>query len=372
MKSTLMLPTLLVVNSLWITGFGAEAADPASVRRQVHQGRKLFNKATFEGNGRTCLTCHTEKTGALSVEQVRRLDSHDPLFQHDAADVIGGHTFDRVRFNATFLVTIDLPENVRLTGSDARSVVVPRGVPTVFNTPALDPVLMSDGRQPNLQAQALDAYFRHSQITEVPSSDELNDIASFEKTLFSSHSLRQFAAGGAAPELPKAVTASEKRGRLFFTDDNPSNGNPIKGRCVHCHGGPMLNATSPGANAIFGIPVGTRFISAFVSEFELGGGTPIRYVFNQGEDNETVLTSTDLGRALITGDPADANAFKISTLWGFKQTAPYMHNSGALDVDQLLDHYQSYFNFVENVAGVPGFGMSDQDKADIKAYIKRM
>ena len=122
----------------------------------------------------------------------------------------------------------------------------------------------------------------------------------------------------------------------------------------------------------FGIPVGTRFISAFVSEFELGGGTPIRYVFNQGEVNETVLTSTDLGRALITGDPADANAFKISTLWGFKQTAPYMHNSGALDVDQLLDHYQSYFNFVENVAGVPGFGMSDQDKADIKAYIKRM
>ena len=80
MKSIRMLPTLLVVTSLWITGFCAEAADPASVRRQVHQGRKLFNKATFEGNGRTCLTCHTEKTGALSVNQVNWLDSHDPLF----------------------------------------------------------------------------------------------------------------------------------------------------------------------------------------------------------------------------------------------------------------------------------------------------
>jgi hypothetical protein len=33
-------------------------------------------------------------------------------------------------------------------------VTVRRGVPSTLNTPALDPVLMWDGRQPNLEAQA--------------------------------------------------------------------------------------------------------------------------------------------------------------------------------------------------------------------------
>ena len=29
-------------------------------------GKKLFDKETFGGNGRTCLTCHSERTGTLT------------------------------------------------------------------------------------------------------------------------------------------------------------------------------------------------------------------------------------------------------------------------------------------------------------------
>ena len=29
-----------------------------------------------------------------------------------------------------------------------------------------------------------------------------------------------------------------------------------------------------------------------------------------------------------------------------------------------------YFNFVQTVVGIPGFGMTDQDKADIRAYLE--
>ncbi len=54
---------------------------------------------------------------------------------------------------ATVLVRIPLPANVRLANDPAaRSVVVRRGIPSTLNTPALDPVLMVDGRQPDLVA----------------------------------------------------------------------------------------------------------------------------------------------------------------------------------------------------------------------------
>lgn len=336
----------------------------------VEQGAKLFAGATFRGNGRTCQTCHTKDTGALSTLQVNLLPASDVLFRHDAADVIGGSTFNRIRQNATILVEVPLHSNVSIQGSSARTAILPRGVPTVFNSSALDPVLMYDGRAPNLQLQALDAWMGHSQITKLPTDADLNAVAAWERSKVTGKALRNFIENGTPPELPRGRTDAEKRGRLFFTDDNPVNGNPIKGRCVHCHSGPMLNATSPGANAIFGIPVGTRFISAFVSEFELGGGTPQTWDFRKDDGSVTSITSTDPGRALITGNSADANAFKIPTLWNVRTTAPYFHNNGAANLDQLLNHYQQYFNFVQNVVGIPGFGMSDQDKADIRAYLE--
>ncbi|MFN5433766.1 MAG: hypothetical protein ACK5ES_04330, partial [Planctomyces sp.] len=140
----------------------------------VERGAKLFAGATFRGNGRTCQTCHTKDTGALSIQQVSLLPSHDVLFQHDAADVMGGNTFNRVRENATFLVPIDLPQNVSISGSASRVAVFPRGVPTVYNSSALDPVLMYDGRASNLPLQALDAWLGHSQITRMPTDDDLN------------------------------------------------------------------------------------------------------------------------------------------------------------------------------------------------------
>jgi len=358
---------LLMIPAILLTAVAASAQDDEQL---VERGGKLFAGATFRGNGRTCQTCHTKETGALSILQVNLLPASDVLFRHDAADVVGGNTFNRIRQNATILVEVPLHSNVAIEGSAARTAILPRGVPTVFNSSALDPVLMYDGRAPNLQLQALDAWMGHSEITRLPTERDLNAVAAWERSRVTVKSLRNFIEHGTPPELPRGRTDAEKRGRLFFTDDNPVNGNPVKGRCVHCHGGPMLNATSPGANAIFGIPTGTRFISAFVSEFQLGGGTPRNWEFRQPDGSLVTMTSTDPGRALITGNAADANAFKIPTLWNVRTTAPYFHNNGAKNLDELMNHYQQYFNFVQNVVGIPGFGMTDQEKADIRAYLE--
>ena len=54
-----------------------------------HEGRRLFDAEHFGGNGRTCVTCHSKKTGTISPEDVQaRLaeDSNDPLFVGDGLD----------------------------------------------------------------------------------------------------------------------------------------------------------------------------------------------------------------------------------------------------------------------------------------------
>ena len=42
-------------------------------------GKKLFDKETFGGNGRTCQTCHRKDTGTLTLADVQRIiDKSDP------------------------------------------------------------------------------------------------------------------------------------------------------------------------------------------------------------------------------------------------------------------------------------------------------
>jgi hypothetical protein len=141
---------------------------------------------------------------------------------------------------------IPLPPNVSLADDPgARSVVLRRGIPTTLNTPALDPVLMYDGRERNLQTQALGANRAHTQHTEEPSESDLRRIAEFQLTdaFLTSTQLMQFVLGGAAPGLPQGRTDAERRRRRFF-EDVPVAGDSKPGICATCHSGPMLNQTN--------------------------------------------------------------------------------------------------------------------------------
>jgi cytochrome c peroxidase len=329
------------------------------------EGERLFFEETFHGNGRTCGTCHSKETGTLNPQQVNALfqrDPNGPLFRGDGADSPGSDTFDRIRANASIRVVLPLPANVSIVGSPARTIALQRGIPTTMNTPALDPVLMYDGRAPNLTAQAEDAILGHAESSAV-TADQLNLIADFEKSLFNDGRLKTFAAAGVVPELPRGNTPSELRGRVFFTDDNPVNGNPPRLRCVHCHTGPMLNETSPGLQVLFGVPIGERFTNALVPELNPGNLPVYTFRFTNPDGTTTDVTTPDPGRALQTGDPVTANRFKIPTLWGATKTAPYFHDNSALDVPAMLRHYDNVFN-------VAGTDLTEQDMLDIAAYMK--
>ncbi|NBD13072.1 cytochrome-c peroxidase [Corallococcus sp. c25j21] len=52
--------------------------------------------------------------------------------------------------------------------------------------------------------------------------------------------------------------------------------------------------------------------------------------------------TTDPGRALITGNPLDFEAFDIPTLRGVARTAPYFHDNSAENLEDVIDLYSQF------------------------------
>ena len=305
--------------------------------------------------------------------------------------------------SATILMRIRLHDNVEVKGHpEIREVTVMRGIPTTLNTPALDPVLMLDGRQPTLQDQALGAITQHAQATRAVTPRELDLIANFQKTprFFSSPETMFFAFAGRPPALPAGRTASEKRGRTFFEDVPPDFSvtppNFKVGACAGCHSGPMLNQTNQFLPVA--VPPGSRFQSILVSEFNVAGNPVIDFVFHNQQydldpttnqdgvaDGNIDVSSPDPGRALISGRADDffpfppgsfdqLNAFKIPPLRGIRNTAPYFHDNSAGTLEDVVEHYRKFFLIVTDVDGPgpqqPLIVLTEQDKADIVAFMK--
>ena len=375
--------TGLLAMTMYVSVSAGEAGDKNPNRQS---GKHLFERETFGGNGRTCATCHSAETGTVSPEDAQRrfaANMGDPLFLHDGSDDFNGHGVSRMLADATVLVTIPLPPNVTLGDNpSARSIVVRRGIPSTLNTPALDPVLMWDGRQPTLAAQVMGAAHDHAQSTGGLSGKDVERIVEFEKSdaFFSSLAMRDFARHGRTPVLPDGSTDSERRGRRFF-EDVVDFQDFKHGACAACHSGPMLNETNQFAELAFGIPRGTRFGSVGVSEVNAAGNPVHEFVFDNGDGTTTSVMSPDPGRALITGVPPsrdvhfdNVNAFKTPSLWGVGKTAPYFHDNSAKTLADVAAHYNLFFTLTSDPDGPgpmePVLTLTPQDQADIVAYMK--
>ncbi|MFQ5653526.1 MAG: cytochrome c peroxidase [Planctomycetota bacterium] len=57
----------------------------------------------------------------------------------------------------------------------------------------------------------------------------------------------------------------------------------------------------------------------------------------------------DIGRQEVTGDPADAGKFKTPPLRNVKLRAPFFHNGGKPDLDEVLAFYNGGGDFAENL-----------------------
>jgi len=256
------------------------AAGPPTVRADaaaagaLRSGRHLFERETFGGNGRTCATCHLRGSGTLSPADARRLFARDPgnpLFLADGSDDGRGNGVERILADATILVEVPLAPNVRLVSDPAaRTVTLRGGIPTVKNTAALDPVLMQDGREPDLVSQALGAIRGHAAATRLPDPDELERIASFQRGLFPSQAVRSLTRGRTSLPLPQGRNPAERRGRRFFEDRLDPSDQKV-GQCALCHSGPLLNETNEFFVTVPPFVPGGRFQSVLVSELNTAG-----------------------------------------------------------------------------------------------------
>ena len=355
----------------------------------------------LEGNGRACADCHMPtdsfQLSPASVElrfqllQWRRRfnpKADDPLFRPVDADdfrALGddAHDYSNLRQNGLVRVTFPLPPNIRVidpaTGAPSADTFVDvfRAVPTVENVALTGPDGINpwprgpnpsggyqlDGRFESLPEQALAAFTAHAQVRNAPPPRMLDDLASFQRILFTNPRVRALADAvrdGTSP-LPDAdgpLTALEQAGKAVFVR-----------ACAQCHGGPGQSTPQPPVIRFHDISsqcprpvdvvVPARFAfapcppqlarNARTYEITLANGTTVR------------RTSSDPGRALLTGfvgGPApqdDWNKLDVPGLRGLRRTAPYFHNNSAATIEAVVDHYTEFFKrAIANAPAGPG------------------
>lgn len=86
--------------------------------------------------------------------------------------------------------------------------------------------------------------------------------------------------------------------------------------------------------------------------------------------------TTDPGRAIVTGDPADFEAFDVPPLRGIAHTAPYFHDNSHETLAQVVDSYSTFIlPFLAPLNLPPGAGgesLSAAQKHDLLAFLARL
>src|SRR5262249_34972642 len=167
----------------------------------------------------------------------------DPLFNRIDADDPGAAvpTYDHLKAGL-IRVTIRLADNLdvidaagNVITNAARTVDVWRGVPTVENVDYTAPY-QYDGRAPTLQHQAAGGPHAHGQIAAEPPQEMLDDIAAFERTIYSSQAAADVAAAIDAGQPPPPLDLHAAPG-----SDAAAGQVVFQQVCARCHGTPTTS-----------------------------------------------------------------------------------------------------------------------------------
>jgi cytochrome c peroxidase len=126
----------------------------------------------------------------------------------------------------------------------------------------------------------------------------------------------------------------------------------IPGTCGTCHDSP--NVGNHSVSAPLNIGVGDVNSPLDVSYL------PVITVQNKA--TQEIKTTTDPGRALITGLWKDVGRLKGPILRGLSSRAPYFHNGSADSLGDVLDFYDTRFNI----------HFTSQEKKDLIAFLNTL
>ncbi len=276
---------------------------------------------------------------------------------------------------------------------------------------------MWDGREPNLESQAIDATMIHFQTATPPTASQVEQMVAFEQGLFSAQITDLTAAdlddGGAAggplalsrqdfhvgindvlggdptgaafnPEVMTlygawadpsqagpgplgAARAAIARGEKLFNEKpivisgvaglNDVIGVPaLTGGCVTCHDTPNVG------NHSVKLPINIGTVAPAAAGLDTIGLPVFSLHCDAGPLAGQVFTVTDPGKALISGQCVDIGKMKGPILRGLAARAPYFHNGGADRLEDVVEFYDFRF----------GIGLTDQEKSDLVAFLKTL
>jgi cytochrome c peroxidase len=367
----------------------------------VARGRAAFSNRNLKdlgGNGRSCADCHMPsenfqlspasaqaRFAALQAERAKKPSADDPLFRPADADDFrmngeGASDYSNLLENGLVRVTMPLPANVKLvdpitheptndtsvdlwravmpifnvaiSGPDAVAPVWPPGVVRVpimgqeANGPNLRGGYQHDARFGTLQEQARGALLGHAQVQVEPPASLLDDLAAFEQTLFSSPRVAALAEAifdpsTSFPDPDPKLNALEQQGKVVFDR-----------ACGQCHGGKLHPGTSTPETGFVRPLVRYHNILATCPRPTTDDFAPCpqrlarnarTYRITLANGTFQFATTSDPGRLLLTGQPADLGVMDITQLRGISKTAPYFHNNSAATMEEVLDHYDALF-----------------------------
>ena len=366
------------------------------------------------GNGRACSDCHmdgenfqlTPAAAQARLAKMTLTGVDDPLFLAiDANDFrtngAAARDFTNLTENGLVRVTLALPANVKLLDCGA-TVLCPasalptsetvadvwRSTPSIFEVNITGPDgaapasprgpnqsggYQLDGRIDTLQNQALSALRNHAGTAVDPPASFLDDLAAFQKTQFSSPSVKALSDAMATgttplPDPDPVLNALETAGKTVFNRS-----------CAQCHGN--LDGHPSGSTPLIGL---TRYHNIFSAcPRPVDNVNPPRFSFAPCSPSQmknvrtyeitnsgvapsgtpcggaapqpacvTRVTTSDPGRMLLTGYPlaggqGDIQAMDTPNLRGIGRTAPYFTNNSALTLEEMLEHYKQFFKRVQ-------------------------
>jgi cytochrome c peroxidase len=291
----------------------AAATRLADVEKVVAQGRRLFLQETFEGNGRTCGTCHVETNNfTVDAAHIATLPSTDPLFVAETNPALAPlENSDLMRQFGLILVNAD-----GFAPSRGHVFRGTQNVQALANSmtpqdPSFGIDFSTNGRNPNpperlgwgndgppLRDFALVAIAQHAPLTlgrtagvdfRVPTDEELDALAAYQLALGRQEDFD-------LPALTLRSTLASNGKALFLDSGNLFEQSPARKNCNGCHfngggsAGMSFNPTTPGFPRVDGSPRG----------FNIGGPTSVN----------------DIPLALSLGLPRDGGFGQLPTVFG--------------------------------------------------------
>lgn len=271
--------------------------------------------------------------------------------------------------------------------------------------------IMWDGREASLQSQAMNATLIHAQAAAPPTQAQIDQIVAFETGVYAAQStgsqvgaLTAYGGQGGPQALanqafsvgvndplgtpgafnPDAMTvyaAWESRALLTSDPDTDSiargeklfNEKPIaitgvaglndkpgfetvNGTCSTCHNTPNVGDHS------VGLPLNIGVVASSAPGLDVTGLPVFTIRCDAGPLAGEVVAVTDPGKALLSGQCADIGKTKGPILRNLAARAPYFHNGAAADLTHVVEFYDTRF----------GIGFTDQEKADLVAFLKAL